>query len=275
MPHRHHHHTAVHHHKPRPPPLPTTTINNEALLKSISHLPRDHLGSSIYRSSLEPASFDASKFGYASTPHPLPRYEGKENCTYTVRIPKFHLETQEREEVCGRRAVWGTDVYTDDSDPLAAAIHAGWIRGEYGEDIDPAMLEPPSAAKTENRSPEAKTNPQGVIGSLPTEAMPPSPGKDLNLTLLVLPALEKYTSRIAHGIKSRSWGNTHDGMSFKILSMEWIDGRIEERSGQARRNRMKRSQAQIGSHGPAIQPFGGSLGLRVGGLDAAVVAVGA
>ena len=282
-PHRHHHHTIHHHrhhHEPRPPRVPTTTINNEALLNSVRHLPRVHLGSTVYSSSLEPATsatVNTSKFGYSSTPHPLPRYEGKENCTYTVRIPRFYLCAQEREEICRRRAIWGTDVYTDDSDPLAAAIHSGWIRGEYGEDIDPTMLELPSTTKPEYRPNGAAADTQGVLTSQPAEPMLPFPNKDLHLTLLVLPTLEKYASLIAHGIKSRSWGNTHDGMSFRIESMEWVDGHGgEERSGRARRKRMKTFQAQAVADGPVIRPYKGTLGIRGGrGKEAAAVAVGA
>lgn len=283
-PHRHHHHPPHHpsHHRQhpevRPPPVPTTTVNSEALLASVQNLPRVHLGSTVYSSSLEPATSaasDVSKFGYSSTPHPLPRYEGKENCTYTVQIPRFYLTAQEREEICRRRALWGTDVYTDDSDPLAAAIHAGWIRGEFGEDVDPAMLELPNNAKPQNQAPEITMNGQGVLALPPAEPALPPPNKDLHLTLLILPPLEKYASHIAHGIKSRSWGNAHDGMSFKILSMEWVDEHGEVRSGKARRNRMRTLLAQPMSDGPAIRPYRGPLGARGGGdTGHTVVAVG-
>lgn len=259
--------------------MPTITINNEAILATVRNLPRVHLGSTVYSSSLEPAgsaAIDTSKLGYLSTPHPLPRYEGKENCTYTVQIPRFYLGAGEREKICRRGAVWGTDVYTDDSDPLAAAIHDGWIRGEFGEDIDLAMLELPSATKAQARFSGVKLNIGGAITLQPPEPAMPPPNKDLHLTLLVLPPLQKYASRIAHGIKSRSWGNAHDGMSFKILSMEWVDGHGEERSGQAQRNRMRLSQAQALSNGPAIRPYKSTRGMK-GAEDivGASVAVGA
>jgi len=280
-PYRHHHHPPHHlphhrhHQEVRTPPIPTTTINSEALLASVQNLPRVHLGSTVYSSSLEPAAsaaIDISKFGYLSTPHPLPRYEGKENCTYSVQIPRFYLTAQEREEICRRRALWGTDVYTDDSDPLAAAIHAGWIRGEFGEDVDPAMLELPNSAKSQNQSAGTMVNGKGLLTSQPAEPTLPSPNKDLHLTLLILPPLEKYASHIAHGIKSRSWGNAHDGMSFKILSMEWVDGHGEERSGKARRNRMRTLLAQPISDGPAIRPYRGTLVAR-GGRETGQTAV--
>jgi len=171
--------------------------------------------------------------------------------------------------------VWGTDVYTDDSDPLAAAIHAGWIRGEFGEDVDAAMLELPNSAKSQNKSVGTTANGQGVLTSQPAEPILPPPNKDLHLTLLILPPLEKYASHIAHGIKSRSWGNAHDGMSFKILNMEWVDGHGGERSGKARRNRMRTLQAQSIPDGPAIRPYRGTVGVRSGReIGQTAVAVG-
>jgi phenolic acid decarboxylase len=66
--------------------------------------------------------------------------EGKENCTLTMKIGKEHLIPASREEITSRRALWGTDVYTDDSDVIAACIHAGWIRGEWSDDVDVSML---------------------------------------------------------------------------------------------------------------------------------------
>ena len=224
----------------------------------------------MYSSSLEPAASVASqssKLGYTSTPNPLPRYEGKENCTFTVRVSRFYLSAQEREDICRRRALWGTDVYTDDSDPIAAAVHSGWIRGEFGEDVDPAMLELPSHDKTENIVPRHASDGQDVFTAPPTEPMLPPPNKDLHLGLLILPPLETYTSRIAHGIKSRSWGKTHDGMSFRIEKMEWVDDQGNDRTGEAQRQRMKLAQAQHSlAEGPAIRPFKASPSTKGGAL---------
>lgn len=281
-PHRHHHHGVHrhHHHPPQPPRLPAFIIKNEAVLNSIRMKPRAHLGSIMYSSSLEPATSvasQASKLGYSSTPNPLPRYEGKENCTFTVRIPRFYLDNQEREDICRRRALWGTGIYTDDSDPIAAAIHSGWIQGFFGDDVDLDMLELPSSNEQENPDLKMDSDPRDVFTCVPARPMVPPTDKDLHLTLLVLPPLEKYASHIAHGIKSRDWGNTHDGMSFKIEKMEWVDGQQNDRTGESQRQRMRLAQLQQGkAGGPAIRPFNGSLGTR-GGRETktAIVAVGA
>lgn len=249
--HLHHHHRAdgtIHYHpassKPpathqKAPRIPSTTINNDSTLNLVRDLPRRHLGSTLYSPCLEspasPAAYD-TKQPYASAPYTIPRCEGKENCTLTVRIPRFYLGKTEREQVCARRAVWGTDIYSDDSDPLAAAIHAGWIRGEWGDDVDISMLEinPPSAGN------EADSK-QTVFTTTPASPMLPVPGKDVHLTLLILPTLQKYASRVAHGVKSRAWGDDHDGLSFRVEKMAWVDekgGCGEERGGGSRRRRL-------------------------------------
>lgn len=203
----------------------------------VRDVPRRHLGATLYLPSLElPISLTSYDPKLTDTPPPytIPRCDGKENCTLTVRIPRFYLSKEELEKVCLGRAVWGTDIYTDDSDPLAAAIHGGWIRGEWGHGIDFSMLE----AKPGK---DAETN-QTVFTSVPASPVLPPADKDLHLTLLILPTLQKYTSRVAHGIRSRAWGSDHDGMSYRIEKMAWADegaGRGEERDAESRRKRLK------------------------------------
>lgn len=73
---------------------------------------------------------------------------------------------------------------------------------------------------------------------------PPVPptDKDLHITLLVLPRVEQYDSTVLFGIKSRKWDGRHDGMSFKVHAVDWVDegvGRGEERGGEARRKRLR------------------------------------
>ncbi|KAL8956866.1 MAG: hypothetical protein Q9193_005720 [Seirophora villosa] len=294
--HHHHHHTHPHHHHHHAKPasviaqrVPSTTAKNDKLLASVRHLPRHHLGSTLYAPVLEPAGLTAAqsttttKLGVSSVPRPLPRYEGKENCTFTVRVPRFYLSDVEREEVTRRRAVWGYDVYTDDSDPLAAAIHAGWIQGSWREDIDVSMLEL-SSSSTRAAGKAAVVDVESIEGSLtspPSQPMVPPKNKDLHLTCLVLPALEQYASKVCNGIKSRGWGDNHDGMSFRIEKMEWVEegiGKGEARTGEARRKRMRglmdeRRRFGNGFASPVVR-VAGALG--DGGKRASdIVAVGA
>ncbi|KAJ5822432.1 hypothetical protein N7447_004772 [Penicillium robsamsonii] len=249
-PHHHHHH----HHVPRPAAIPAaspireprTTVNLEPLLSSVAHLPRHHLGSTLYTPRIgtptAKSSLDSSKFGYTTTPQPLPRFEQRENCTFTVRVPRFRINQSHREEICARRALWGTGVYTDDSDPVAAAIHSGFIRGAWGDDVDESMLDL-EIKDTYHHAPPPEATPDGTS---PTKGprLPPIPptDKDLHITLLVLPRVAQYDSTLLFGLKSRKWDGRHDGMSFKVHAVDWVDegvARGEERSGEARRKRLR------------------------------------
>jgi len=224
------------------------TISSKAVLDSVRDLPRHHLGSKLYAPVLSVPSWKLSheqlKFGYFSTSAPLPRFEGKENCTFTIRVPRLYLQKDEREEICQRRALWGSEIYTDDSDPVAAAIHGGWIRGEWGEDIDASMLEPEPLEAPADESEEKKeaAQTQMTLTSPPTTPMEPIKDKDLHITILILPTLQSYTGLVLHGIRSQSWTTKHDGLSYKIEKIEWVDekaSRGEERGGEARRKRLR------------------------------------
>lgn len=179
--------------------------------------------------------FESAKFGYTTTPQPLTRFDERENCTFTVRVPRFRIDGSHREEICARRALWGTGVYTDDSDPVAAAVHSGFIRGAWGEDVDEDLLDLEIKESHQHA-------PQPAEGDTDRKPPVPPPGKDLHITLLVLPKLERYDASILFGIKSRPWDGTHDGMSFKVLGVDWVEegvGRGEERGGEARRKRLR------------------------------------
>ena len=218
------------------------TISSKAVLDSVRDLPKHHLGSTLYAPVLSIPSWKLSheqlKFGYVSMPTPLPRFEGKENCTLTVRVPRLYLQKDEWEEICQRRALWGSEIYTDDSDPVAAAIHGGWIRGEWGEDVDASMLEPEPLEVLASETAQL----QVALTSPPTTPMEPIKDRDLHITILILPTLQSYASLVLHGIRSRPWTSKHDGLSYKIEKIEWVDekaSRGEERGGEARRKRLR------------------------------------
>lgn len=217
-------------------------------MSSVAHLPRQHLGSTLYTPRVgtptAKSSLESSKFGYTTTPQPLPRFEQRENCTFTVRVPRFRIDHAHREEICARRALWGTGVYTDDSDPVAAAIHSGFIRGAWGDDVDESMLDL-EIKDTYQHAPPPKADVDGKNDS-PAKGprLPPIPpaDKDLHITLLVLPRVAQYDNTLMFGLKSRKWDGRHDGMSFKVHAVDWVDegvGRGEERNGEARRKRLR------------------------------------
>ncbi len=246
-------------------PKPKQIVKSKAVLDSVAHLPCHHLGHSIYRSHLKagvPPSLEHSSFprrGFASTPEPLPRFEGQENCTFTIRVPRVFLTPLSREELTSRRAIWGTDVYTDDSDIITACIHSGWIRGEWPPGVDVSLLgldvESSAAERNESlvngttkendaegqlRNGELKEKDILLTEPPPRGPMLPPENYDLHVTVLILPALEKYASTVRWGIKSRDWSATHDGLSFMILNIRWVAGdTAKEATGKARRMRMK------------------------------------
>ncbi|KAI7198180.1 hypothetical protein KC365_g19235, partial [Hortaea werneckii] len=126
---------------------PTVTVTNTALLSDISDRPRRHLGSQLYSTEIhQPSNSDfslESSIKFINKMKPIPNFEGQENCTYTVRVPRDVLtpsrtaaangETSTFEAICKQGHIWGTEVYTDDSDVVAAAVHSGWIQGDFGE----------------------------------------------------------------------------------------------------------------------------------------------
>ena len=106
--------------------------------------------------------------------------------------------------------------------------------------------------------PENITDPKQVsFTSPPPSTLLPPKDRDLHLTLLILPPLKIYASTVAHGIKSRLWGRDHDGMSFKIEKMEWVNEGVaagEERSGKAKKARMRAlMRPSAGYNIPAIK----------------------
>ena len=258
---------------------PKLTVNSKAVLDSVADRPRNHLGDVVYDLKLKPARRQqdsrtgrTSRYFYRSNPVPLPwdRIEEKENCTLTVKVPKEFLVPATREEITNRCAVWGTDVYTDDSDVIAACIHAGWIRGEWPEDVDTSLLdldvgigaEPDKVKRLKKDAAAAQAVSPEVLTAPPkTGPVLVPPEKDLHVTLLVLPTLVHYGSTTRFGLRSREWpgpreegsgrpgrGQKHDGLSFMILGIRWVvngAGASSRLRGRARRERMHRAMREV------------------------------
>lgn len=96
------------------------------------------------------------------------------------------------------RRLWGSDVYTDDSDILAVMIHSSWLRpipaafDPYGE--TPAPI---------NRTRRAQD--------------------DLKVLIRVAPKLIRYVASERAGFVSRGWGNSHDGVSYVIETVSRVE----------------------------------------------------
>ncbi|KAF2762186.1 Rxt3-domain-containing protein [Pseudovirgaria hyperparasitica] len=254
--HHHHHHHIVHpghhHHTPRPIPppdkLPESIYNITALLADASKEPSAHLGSQVYAPVPVPPSVETpldDKFGYASMPNPLPStIQGRVNCTFDIRIPRYFLTPLQRELVVKQRCVWGRDVYRDDSDPLGAAIHSGWILGAWGDAVSDVSILDDRCARA--RAPE---DVEQRILARPAAPLIPPPDVDLILRILILPPLERYPSHNQYGITSRKAGNKYGGMSYTIQGLQWKDegpgSRGQDRTREAKNNRMSAAQALL------------------------------
>lgn len=82
------------------------------------------------------------------------------------------------------RRIWGTDVYSDDSDLGLVLVHAGWIRW----------------------------------GGAPTR----SDDDIVHVTLRIVPRLVRYTATERNGVVTRAWGNGHDGSSIVVEGVERV-----------------------------------------------------
>lgn len=296
-----HHHQIAPRSNPRPVPArqpspipmvipkPKQIISSKAVLDSVKSLPRHHLGDQLYEPILKPARLQDQRtgrpprHGYSSTPKPLrwDLIEDKLNCTMTMKIGKQHLSRDSVEEITSRRALWGTDVYTDDSDVIAACIHGGWIRGEWpeGVDIDALSLDEGSGSPGSKDMKGRKANgfreqaggrsgqliPHILMEPPKTGPVPVPENRDLHVTLLILPLLEKYASTVRFGIKSREFGGVlagddgshqravHDGLSFMVMGIRWVAngaGSQNRLRGKARRERIRRALREV-ELGPA------------------------
>jgi hypothetical protein len=155
------------------------------------------------------------------------------------------------EEICRRRQLWGTDVYTDDTDVVAAAVHSGWLKGDFGD----ANNDLRELCGNESEQDEPREESHSTLAIRPRKPVKVPRDHDAHITLLLLPPLEFYHSTTQHYIRSREWKDTHDGMSFMIHRIEFVDegstSRNVERSVKARKQRLaleetKRKEAAAG-----------------------------
>lgn len=291
--HHHHHHHAHpthpghhHHHTPRAAPAPrkpAVSVISKRVLEETAKKPRRHLGSQLYTTDVTlPAPADIhvdSKIKFGSTSKPIPAFHDHQNCTFTVRVPRDYLirsdtnaDEYNLEAICKRRQLWGTDIYTDDSDVVAAAVHSGWIRGDFGEHNEDIRQ---ICDNTSER--DVDDGPPLSLDERPARPVKVPEGHDAHITIVILPPLEAYASTHQHHIWSRDWNKTHDGMSYMIHRIDFVDegrsGRYVERNGAARKKRIaieeaNRREAAAGllmfANGSGAGPSSGSGTVRVG-----------
>jgi hypothetical protein len=235
---------------PVPPPIPKPILKvlSENVLASASQSERNHLGSVLYEVKFITPPHASTplydKWGYAMQYKPNRRFtDSDENCTLTVRVPRDFLTAEMREKLCTDRYVFGTEVFTDDSDPLLAAMHSGWIRGSWPSEIDTSLMDLPPP-------PPADAPIVSELTAPPAEGpVLPPPNMDCHITILILPALVKYATSLRFGIRSRQWGDNHDGSSFMVTGVKWVDEGLErtsQRPGKAKKARAANDSAENG-----------------------------
>ncbi len=154
-----------------------------------------------------------------------------------------------------KRKLWGTDVYTDDSDVLAMCVHAGWVElpafppGEVAEWVPSGfateqwkkMQDPEAVAEKKRKLRQEQHRRQANGGAADQDGdarMDDAGGNselasgndvmidvplrscDLSVVLRIAPRLIAYKGCHRAGLMSRSWGNTHDGVSLVVESVE-------------------------------------------------------
>ena len=168
-----------------------------------------------------------------------------------MKVMRAYLDHTSREEITIRRAVWGTDIYTDDSDIIAACIHQGWFKGAWPVGVDEDLL----GLELGDEGAVQASQPLTEIWTRPSPSGPADVPKnrDLNINIVILPLLDKYSSVTRFGIKSREWGgnydgyhSVHDGLSFMIHSIQWVDGvdGLEGRNFSDRRQLLAQEQRE-------------------------------
>lgn len=271
--HHHHHHAPPHHHHHAPraaqvssPKLPVKVHDVQAILDKAAAYPRHHLGSYLYEAVPElpqPSSALDDQFSYASKPKPLPVFDRNPiNCIVTCRVHRYYLKPRQRQQIVLQRHLWGAEVYRDDSDPLAAAIHSGWIRGEWDESVDVNMLDPRITAPNDPSDAEA------CLEKRPAAPVTPPAEMELQIDLLILPRLDKYEGTVEYGMSSRKSG-MHDGFSFKIHRIRWVEegvgSRGQERTAAAMKRRLDASRALLSlttGGRDALAPVNGAMKLH-------------
>jgi hypothetical protein len=230
------------------PPQPRRSgisISSQNVLAAVANKTRNHLGSSLYDVEIKPSPFESTtihdKWGYYKQYVCARRFSADDdNCTLTIRVAREFLTDESREKLCVDRYLFGTEVFTDDSDPVLAAIHSGWIRGAWGPEVDTKLIDLPLPLPKGFPAPRAMTAP-------PVTPMPPPPNMDAHIEVLALPPLVRYSPSVRFGVRSREWGGNHDGRSFMVVGVRWVDegrDRHVERHGKGRKLRLEADLAE-------------------------------
>jgi len=127
-------------------------------------------------------------------------------------------------------------------------VHSGWLKGDFGDwadDLDAMDEEGYKGVKV----PDLELVDGNLIQLHERPQRPVSvyQQRDAHITVLILPPMESYASTNQHHLMSREWDGrskgmaAHDGMSFMIHRIEFVDEGPEakmDRNAKGRKTRM-------------------------------------
>lgn len=228
--------------EPLPPSKPRTEkfvkreiiIDNNEVLNFASKFPRKHLGSLLYtpyptRSTHRQLSvFQPSEY---NTPEPndkdteivplLPEMREYINSIVTVRILSYQINDLQNNKNYLNRAIWGTDIYTDDSDVLLILKHNGFLPNIDNE-LENTINSGANYRATEKRTPGNQTQPQNIDQTVNNfRHFVNIIGGDIHVDLIILPTLNSYKGIYRNGVNSRDWKTGHDGVSIAIHGVRY------------------------------------------------------
>lgn len=160
---------------------------------------------------------------HGSLPYPFDLYElamprpflpgygsDKINCLVNVKVSYEDLKNSFEGRDSPRalnNEIWGSHVYTDDSDPILVLRHCGLSI----DDANGSRRTPVNLHQTDD-----------VKGTVPPAGTP----FDVEAQLLLMPPLQTYTSLRQFGILSRQWDSQtaapHDGLSYGVYCIKVI-----------------------------------------------------
>ncbi|VEU24404.1 DEKNAAC105672 [Brettanomyces naardenensis] len=238
------------------------TVTSRDVLDGVSKFPRKHLGSIMYdeyptyhtliRYLRNISSEDLNKLEEDKKQYSVVERERKEfgilqskrlellpdlisnyiNCTIDILVPYEALF--DNVNVYDKR-VWGTDIYTDDSDIVAMLYHCGVLHSQdptkkkakrvsrrqqqqqqKDSKFDSATHEYQFTNYTGAITPGNPDNIHNIISGTTSE----DEAADLIVTLLILPTLQEYKGCYRNNYNSRSWRH-HDGCSVALFAVRW------------------------------------------------------
>ncbi|ODQ79489.1 hypothetical protein BABINDRAFT_161886 [Babjeviella inositovora NRRL Y-12698] len=233
-----------------------TTYDNSDILTFIQKFPRRHLGAIMYTSKPTPESlplhlnltpedlfrmrkrqkaYRQKESGTVRVIPLLPVLSNYLNCLIDIKIPYHYL--LQKEEIWDRRQVWGTQIYTDDSDVLNILKHMG-VFGSFNPYVDRIARAEETEEATCNdflrldvlgavrKSIQYNLNLKKALvksGHVAGDSINNNHViGDLTVTLLVLPPLTAYHGRFQNGINSRLWTESpHNGMSIAVYGISF------------------------------------------------------